>query len=72
MYVPGVLCKTTDRLHGGKMLPEAVLAVVLEEIAKMNLMTEQLNRNAAPAPYIQDKHLKEYGPNAYMGKETGM
>ena len=45
-------------------------AVVLEEVAKMNLMTEQLNNKMSPAPkYIQDKHfLRKHGPNAYYGQ----
>lgn len=76
MYVPGVLCKNYGPFTWGKNAAEAVHnAVVLEEIAKMNLMTEQLNRNAAPAPkYIQDKHfLRKHGPNAYYGqKKPGM
>lgn len=76
MYVPGVLCKNHGPFTWGKNAAEAVHnAVVLEEIAKMNLMTEQLNRNAAPAPkYIQDKHfLRKHGPNAYYGqKKPGM
>lgn len=76
MYVPGVLCKNHGPFTWGKNAAEAVHnAVVLEEIAKMNLMTEQLNRNAAPVPkYIQDKHfLRKHGPNAYYGqKKPGM
>jgi len=76
MYVPGVLCKNHGPFTWGKNAAEAVHnAVVLEEIAKMNLMTEQLNRNTAPAPkYIQDKHfLRKHGPNAYYGqKKPGM
>ena len=46
-------------------------AVVLEEVARMALLTEQLNRNAEPAPdYLQDKHyMRKHGPNAYYGQK---
>jgi L-ribulose-5-phosphate 4-epimerase len=71
LFVPGVLCKNHGPFTWGKDAAEAVYnAVVLEEIAKMNLMTEQLNRDMEPAPkYIQDKHfLRKHGPNAYYGQ----
>lgn len=45
MYVPGVLCKNHGPFTWGKDGAEAVHnAVVLEEIAKMNLFTEQIGR----------------------------
>ncbi|CUH91681.1 L-ribulose-5-phosphate 4-epimerase [Herbinix luporum] len=71
LYVPGVLCKNHGPFTWGKNAAEAVYnAVVLEEVAKMNLMTEQLNNKMSPAPkYIQDKHfLRKHGPNAYYGQ----
>ncbi len=71
MFVPGVLCKNHGPFTWGKNAAEAVHnAVVLEEVAKMNLMTEQLHDNMLPAPkYIQDKHfLRKHGPNAYYGQ----
>lgn len=71
MHVPGVLCKNHGPFTWGKDAAEAVHnSVVLEEIAKMNLMTEQLNGNMNPAPqYLQDKHfLRKHGPNAYYGQ----
>lgn len=71
LYVPGVLCKNHGPFTWGKDAAEAVYnAVVLEEVAKMNLMTEQLNNNMVPAPdYIQEKHfLRKHGPNAYYGQ----
>ena len=42
----------------------------LEEIAKMNFVTEMLNRDAEPAPQsMQDKHfMRKHGPNAYYGQ----
>jgi len=45
--------------------------VVLEEVAKMALLTRQVNPTAAPAPQMmQDKHfLRKHGPNAYYGQK---
>ncbi|TAH65521.1 MAG: L-ribulose-5-phosphate 4-epimerase, partial [Anaerolineaceae bacterium] len=71
LFVPGVLCKNHGPFTWGKDAAQAVHnAVVLEEVAKMNLMTEQLRDNMVPAPkYIQDKHfLRKHGPNAYYGQ----
>ncbi|NLL73867.1 MAG: L-ribulose-5-phosphate 4-epimerase [Clostridiales bacterium] len=72
LYVPGVLCKNHGPFTWGKDAAEAVYnSVVLEEVAKMNLMTEQIGSNLAPAPqYLQDKHfLRKHGPNAYYGQK---
>ncbi|MGC4386937.1 hypothetical protein ABXW34_13900, partial [Streptococcus suis] len=46
--------------------------VVLEEVAKMNRFTEQINPRVEPAPkYIMDKHyLRKHGPNAYYGQKA--
>lgn len=71
MYVPGVLCKNHGPFTWGKDAANAVHnAVVLEEIAKMNFMTELLNSKVAPAPQcLQDKHfMRKHGPNAYYGQ----
>lgn len=61
LHVPGVLCRNHGPFAWGKDAADAVHnAVVLEEIAKMNLITEQLCDNMVPAPkYIQDKHFLE-------------
>ena len=72
VYVPGVLCKNHGPFAWGKDAHEAVHnAVVLEEIAKMNLMTEILNPsgdNRTPQ-CMQDKHFqRKHGPNAYYGQ----
>lgn len=72
LYVPGVLCKNHGPFTWGKDAAEAVYnSVVLEEVAKMNLMTEMIGNNVAPAPkYLQDKHfLRKHGPDAYYGQE---
>lgn len=71
LHVPGVLCKNHGPFTWGKDADQAVHnAVVLEEVAKMNLMTEILNKDVAPAPQcMQDKHfLRKHGPNAYYGQ----
>lgn len=73
VYVPGVLCKNHGPFTWGKNPAQAVHnAVVLEEIAKMNLMTELLNPasdNRTPL-CMQDKHfLRKHGPGAYYGQK---
>ena len=72
--VPGVLCRSHGPFTWGKDAPQAVYhAAVLEELAKMALLTRQVNPGAAPAPrYVQDKHyLRKHGPNAYYGQKHG-
>lgn len=71
MHVPGVVCSSHGPFTWGKDAAQAVYhAVVLEEVAKMALLTLQIDPNAAPAPQrIQDKHfLRKHGPNAYYGQ----
>ena len=56
----------------GKDAAQAVYhAVVLEEVAKMALLTCQINPNAEPAPqHVLDKHfMRKHGPNAYYGQK---
>lgn len=71
-YVPGILCKNHGPFTWGRDAADAVHnAVVLEEIARMNLMTELLNRegdNRTPQ-CMQDKHfMRKHGSNAYYGQ----
>lgn len=71
-YVPAVLCKNHGPFTWGKNAAEAVHnAVVLEEVAKMNYMTEVINPRVERAPQcMQDKHfLRKHGPNAYYGQK---
>ena len=71
VYIPAVLCKNHGPFTWGKDAAEAVHnAVVLEEIARMNFMTELINPQAGPAPHcMQDKHfMRKHGPNAYYGQ----
>ena len=72
LYVQGVLCKNHGPFTWGKDAAEAVYnSVVLEEVAKMNLMTELIGNNVSTAPeYLQDKHfLRKHGPDAYYGQD---
>ena len=69
--VPGVICHSHGPFTWGKDAAQAVYhAVVLEEVAKMALLTRQVDPGAAPAPqYLQDKHyMRKHGPNAYYGQ----
>ena len=70
--VPGVICHSHGPFTWGKDAAQAVYhAVVLEEVAKMALLTRQVDLNAIPAPqYLQDKHYRrKHGPNAYYGQK---
>ena len=70
-FVPAVVCRNHGPFTWGKDAAQAVYhAVVLEEVAKMALLTELLSPSAEAAPrWIQDKHfLRKHGPNAYYGQ----
>lgn len=72
MEVPAIVVKNHGPFAWGKDAAEAVYhAVVLEEVARMALITEQLNPDAAPADgYLLDKHyLRKHGKNAYYGQK---
>ena len=71
MFIPGVLCTNHGPFTWGKDAAEAVHnAVVLEEVAKMALRTEELKLEASPIPQVLlDKHfLRKHGANAYYGQ----
>ena len=71
MAVPAVVCHSHGPFTWGKDPAQAVYhAVVLEEVAKMGILTRQVDPSAAPAPQrILDKHyLRKHGPNAYYGQ----
>lgn len=72
VYVPGVICKNHGPFTWGKDAAAAVYhAVVLEEVAKMAILTRQVNPEAAPAPdHVLNKHfMRKHGPNAYYGQK---
>ncbi len=71
VYVPGVICRSHGPFTWGKDAAQAVYhAVVLEEVAKMAILTRQVRASASPAPQeVQDKHfMRKHGPNAYYGQ----
>lgn len=72
MAVPGVLLKGHAPFTWGKDANSAVVnTVILEEVAKMNLLAQQLNPSAENLPqYILDKHyLRKHGKDAYYGQK---
>lgn len=72
VYVPAVICRNHGPFTWGKDAAQAVYhAVVLEEVAKMDMFTEMINPKVESAPQcIQDKHFsRKHGPNAYYGQK---
>ena len=70
--VPGVLvCKHGPFTWGAGCRKAVENALILEETARMALLTEQLAPGVAPAPqYLQDKHyFRKHGANAYYGQK---
>ena len=56
----------------GKDAAQAVChAVVLEEVARMAILTLTIDPDAQPAPqHILDRHfMRKHGPNAYYGQK---
>lgn len=71
LAVPGVICRSHGPFTWGKDPAQAVYhAGVLEEVAKMALLTLQIDPQAVPAPQrILDKHyFRKHGANAYYGQ----
>ncbi len=71
-HVPAVICASHGPFTWGKDPAQAVYhAVVLEEVARMALLTRQVNPSAAPAPdHVLNKHfMRKHGPNAYYGQK---
>jgi L-ribulose-5-phosphate 4-epimerase len=72
LEVPGVLLHGHGPFTWGKTANSAVMnAVVLDEVAKMNLFARELNHFAEPLPQrILDKHyLRKHGKDAYYGQK---
>ena len=71
MSIPAVLVKNHGPFSWGKNAKEAVHnAVVLEEIALMNINAMMINKEAGVMPSVLlDKHyLRKHGKNAYYGQ----
>lgn len=69
--VPAVICRSHGPFAWGKDAAQAVYhAVVLEEVAKMAILTRQISPSSPAAPQcLQDKHYtRKHGPNAYYGQ----
>ncbi len=72
VHVPGVICFSHGPFTWGKDPAQAVYhAVVLEEVAKMAVLTRMVRPDADPAPqHVLDKHfMRKHGPNAYYGQK---
>ncbi|MBE0600691.1 MAG: L-ribulose-5-phosphate 4-epimerase [Firmicutes bacterium] len=71
MATPGILVKNHAPFTWGKDPDEAVYhAAVLEQVAKMAVLTEAVNPEVPRADqYLLDKHyLRKHGKNAYYGQ----
>ena len=71
VHVPAVLCASHGPFAWGKDQAQAVYhAAVLEEVARMALLTRMLSPAAEAAPQrVQNKHfLRKHGPGAYYGQ----
>ena len=69
--VPAVLVKNHGPFTWGKNAENAVnTAITLEEVAKMAILTRQINPNAPRVDqYLLDKHYsRKHGKNAYYGQ----
>lgn len=71
MHVPGVLVGNHGPFAWGANAEKAVYnAVVLEEVAKMALLTRQLENENPIKQYLLDKHFnRKHGKNAYYGQK---
>ena len=71
-YIPGVLVNSHGPFTWGKNPDKAVYnSVVLEEVAKMAMFTEMVNKDIKPMQQeLLDKHfLRKHGANAYYGQK---
>ena len=71
LSVPGIIIASHGPFAWGETASKAVLnAVVLEEVAKMAIRTENLNKDITSIPSeLQDKHyFRKHGANAYYGQ----
>ena len=72
VHLPAVICRSHGPFAWGETVVEALYhAAVLEEVAKMALLTRQVKQDAEPAPaHVVEKHfMRKHGPNAYYGQK---
>ncbi len=72
--IPAILVKNHGVFAWGKNADEAVYhATVLEEVAKMAMLTQLINPKVEPIPqYLLNKHYqRKHGKNAYYGQKKG-
>ena len=72
-YVPGVVCAYHGPFAWGKNADQAVYhAVVMEQVAKMAILTKQVCGRTVNAPtHYQDKHfMRKHGKHAYYGQNN--
>lgn len=71
-FMSGCICRSHGPFAWGRDELKAVHnAVVMEEVAKMNLYTYMINKEveAAPDHYIDKHFMRKHGPNAYYGQK---
>ncbi len=70
LAIPGIVVKNHGPFSWGTDAADSVYkAVVMEEVANMDIRTLQLNPNSSMAQYILDKHyFRKHGPKAYYGQ----
>jgi len=73
LATPGILLQGHGVFTFGKSADDSVHnTIVLEQVAKMNYLSESINPNVAPiSKDLMDKHyLRKHGKNAYYGQGT--
>ena len=71
VHVRCSLCQPRSLYLGQRRGTGCLHAVVLEEVAKMAILTLTIDPDAQPAPqHVLDKHfMRKHGPNAYYGQK---
>ena len=70
-HTPGVLVKNHGPFSWGKNPNDAVHnAVVMEQVAKMAFISQQINPQLTMNKWLIEKHFsRKHGPNAYYGQK---
>ena len=71
MAIPGIVVKNHGPFAWGSSPANAVYnAVVMENVAEMDIKTLLFNSQAEMKQYVLDKHyMRKHGPNAYYGQK---